>query len=212
MFKDAKVGDAVFSSADGCGKIIVINKGRTYPVGVEFCSSVGREDFVRDGRYTTNDRYPTLFPSYEAFKEYFAKIDPPERQGEKDKVCFVCKEDMPELFKYDAILVCVDCHPRYQGQKPSRKPKPGEGWCDTCDTHHIQEKCPSITIIIKSEPEEKCGNCRFGVEEKCGNSFHPNETRLRCHRYPPVIIDNEVRFPIIKNYWWCGDWDAKVKS
>ena len=60
MFKDARVGDRVWSVSQGWGVIADINKSK-YPVVVEFKESGTRRVFTYEGRWVATDSYPTLF-------------------------------------------------------------------------------------------------------------------------------------------------------
>ena len=60
MFKDARVGDKVWSVSQGWGVIVDINKSE-YPVVVEFKESGTRRVFTYEGRWVATDPYPSLF-------------------------------------------------------------------------------------------------------------------------------------------------------
>ena len=59
MFKNARVGDKVWSFVDGWGRIIEIKSG-SFPINVEFEDN-GKEDFSIEGKKLHEEKYPTLF-------------------------------------------------------------------------------------------------------------------------------------------------------
>ena len=77
MFKDAKVGDKVWSVQEGWGEISQVDLGCEWPVMVEF--QKGRQrTYAFDGREYPDHQHPTLF-----WDE--VKIDPPPRPKRKVK-------------------------------------------------------------------------------------------------------------------------------
>lgn len=61
MFRDAKVGDAVWSVVYGWGKVVSIDLMPDFPVLVKFDSQLNSGfSYRRDGRYAA-DQFPTLF-------------------------------------------------------------------------------------------------------------------------------------------------------
>jgi hypothetical protein len=85
MFTNAKVGDRVWSIADGRGVIVDIDKSNTYPVRVEFEHFSHIQTYLLDGRVTQSDLFPILF-----WDELKFKI--PERPKEMVKKVFEVKE------------------------------------------------------------------------------------------------------------------------
>lgn len=69
-FKDAKIGDKVWSSVYGDGKIVDIVDRLNYPIFVAFTNYSYQHTFDIDGRSHKRDVYPTLF---------WEKFDIPER-------------------------------------------------------------------------------------------------------------------------------------
>ncbi len=59
MFSNAKVGDRVWSVANGWGTIIRIDLNR-FPIVVDFTNSV-RSCYTKEGIFTPNDAIPSLF-------------------------------------------------------------------------------------------------------------------------------------------------------
>lgn len=63
----------------------------------------------------------------------------------------------------------------------------------------------------------KCSNCYFFIkgEKAFGGALIEGEGG-RCHRYPPIYVNNNdtnipssskwYRFPVVKQEYWCGEW------
>lgn len=73
-FKNARVGDRVWSTKYGHGIITAINEESSYPIGVQFSNDYG--SFTRSGYNLGTDAYPELF--WNEFK--FPKTDPPPKR------------------------------------------------------------------------------------------------------------------------------------
>lgn len=69
VFADAKVGDEVWSSIFGKITIIDVDDDLDHPI------RTSPYDFGYDGRIEPTDTYPTLFPSLQACKEYWASVE-----------------------------------------------------------------------------------------------------------------------------------------
>jgi hypothetical protein len=59
-FKNAKIGDRVWSMAKGWGEVVAIGYDMPCPIVVEF-PDYGRRPYSLDGRYNKNDINPELF-------------------------------------------------------------------------------------------------------------------------------------------------------
>lgn len=83
-FKDAKIGDKVWSSVYGDGVIVDVVDRLKYPIFVVFANYSYQHTFDINGRNHTSDMYPTLFwekfdipekPSLESVLKVLKQID-----------------------------------------------------------------------------------------------------------------------------------------
>ena len=79
QFDDAKVGDKVWSVANGWGKITGVDNSDNYPIEVTY-DNENWASYKSDGREFSSEPNPTLF-----WDE--VKIVPPERPKEKCEAC-----------------------------------------------------------------------------------------------------------------------------
>lgn len=77
MFKDAKVGDRVWSVGNGWGTVRRITRDEKFPIKVAFDNG-DTGSFILDGKEFVDNSYPTLF-----WDE--VKITPPPRPKRKEK-------------------------------------------------------------------------------------------------------------------------------
>jgi len=61
MFKNAKIGDRVWSNQYGWGTIENIYPNFIYPIYVRFNKYITTKEYTKDGKYRTKDKFPTLF-------------------------------------------------------------------------------------------------------------------------------------------------------
>ena len=76
--KKFEVGDKVFHTIKGFGKVVHIIEDRYYPVRVKF--NVITEAFSSEGKTYTPHKHPSLFHSPQEASEYFSKIKRKEKR------------------------------------------------------------------------------------------------------------------------------------
>ena len=110
MFKDAKVGDEVWSVEDGCGIVIEAIANNIYPLTVQFDYCKTR--FTLEGKRCISSKYPTLFwgeIKFELPKKPLLnlKVDTPvlvwDNEGEEKR-----KRHFREFDKDDRIICFVN--------------------------------------------------------------------------------------------------------
>ncbi len=126
-----KVGQDVFESKNGWGKINSINSEPQDPSPVSVAFSDGQYlSYTLDGRYEESDPFPTLFESPEAMIEYFQENAPPKPKKKIKKTVEVyikpslIGDDGSEPI-YDAVL---------WGKNPGNK-----NWVPATLTYEIEE-------------------------------------------------------------------------
>lgn len=123
-FDNAKVGDKVFSTVYGYGKIHeILSKDKTYPIGVDFGNA--KIYFTTDGYNCTMDKYPSLFwnefhiPTNEEDKKPFDLVEylkenlqPVEFNEDKFNYFLTYNVRSKEL-EFNASMICIDIHLTY---------------------------------------------------------------------------------------------------
>lgn len=123
-FDNAKVGDKVFSTVYGYGKIHeILSKDKTYPIGVDFGNA--KIYFTTDGYNCTMDKYPYLFwnefhiPTNEEDKKPFDLVEylkenlqPVEFNEDKFNYFLTYNVRSKEL-EFNASMICIDIHLTY---------------------------------------------------------------------------------------------------
>lgn len=93
-FSNAKVGEGVFSSVNGCGKIVGICSERAHPIEVKFDNGI-KDSYTFDGTQFDDDKYPSLF-----WNEFHIPTDEEDRKH-FDLVDFLKENLEPKEFKFE---------------------------------------------------------------------------------------------------------------
>lgn len=123
-FDNAKVGEQVWSTVFGYGKIHeILSKDKTYPIGVDFGNA--KIYFTTDGYNCTMDKYPSLFwnefhiPTNEEDKKPFDLVEylkenlqPVEFNEDKFNYFLTYNVRSKEL-EFNASMICIDIHLTY---------------------------------------------------------------------------------------------------
>ena len=81
IFENAKIGDWVFWVKRGWRTITDVRMDLTFPITI-MCDRF-KEDFMLDGRYSSSDKFPTLFPEDKVPQYYLDLCPKPKRKVKK---------------------------------------------------------------------------------------------------------------------------------